>query len=451
MRQEPSNDLLGPRPFIQIPGPNPLLVGGAPGEWDEGLIEACDILRDFGACYLYYHASGDAKGWRIGVATAVHPLGPFRKHGDGPILDRGGPGSWDERSAACAVVMKQGADRYYMWYGGRGEAPEYRGWGIGLATASGPLGPWEKFDGNPIIANLEGFGYVGGVVRARGKYHLYSEHPISASGPDYGPMSLAVADAPEGPWTISPDNPVLEPGETGEWDDGGFSEASVVYWGGVFHMFYGGAKLYRPRLATRESIGYAYSYDGHAFRKYGANPVASLDANPNAAAFAEVHALFEPPLIYLYHTLRYRVPRVAADAEAFPAVENLGVQVLATGRPFRLDVPVLQLRSLTPGARTPLEDCPPVSTVSGRLALTAECGYGEAAKAGIVIHVRASCDGMRYDTGDLRAFRCDAEPGRTARRTFDLETSARFIKVVVENPDASAGVSDLAVTATVGA
>ena len=61
----------------------------------------------------------------------------------------------------------------------------------------------------------------------------------------------------------------MKQGEWGEWDDGGISEAEVLYHSGVFHCFYGGTKLYRPRIASRESIGDSYSYDGFNWIKYG--------------------------------------------------------------------------------------------------------------------------------------------------------------------------------------
>ena len=63
------------------------------------------------------------------------------------------------------------------------------------------------------------------------------------------------------------------------------------YHEGVFHIFYGAAKQHPTRRSTRESIGYAYSLDGYDFTKYGANPVAPRDRNPNAAAFAEVYTI----------------------------------------------------------------------------------------------------------------------------------------------------------------
>ncbi|MHC4406633.1 MAG: glycoside hydrolase family protein [Planctomycetota bacterium] len=441
------NDLLERARFIQIPGPNPILTPGSEGAWDGQIIEAADALSDFGTYYLYYHGNG-GEGYQVGVATSSHPLGPFKKHGDKPVLERGPPGSWDDRHVACAMVLKEGVRKYLMWYSAKGSSEEYRTWSIGLAMADNPLGPWKKYPRNPII---EDFGYVGGVVQADGKYWLYTAYPIGSTGPDYSPMALATADQPEGPWTIYPHNPVLKQGEWGEWDDGGFSEAEVLYHSGVFHMFYGGAKLYTPRILTRESIGYAYSFDGMNFVKYGRNPVATREAEPNAAAYAEVHSILEPPFIYIYHTLRYRKPWRERFKPQFPLVEDLGVQVLVLQRPFSLDMPVLHLPSLPGGRTTGLSGSSSVALSQvTRAALTAECACGEKAQRGIRIHVRSSPDGLIYDTTDLSTFDVKPEPGRTCRQTFKLDHNVRFIKVLVENLDSSESVSDVKVTITLG-
>ncbi|MHC4749986.1 MAG: glycoside hydrolase family protein [Planctomycetota bacterium] len=437
------NNLVENSRFTQIPGPNPIITPGRDGAWDDGVTEAADAFKDVDTYYFYYHATGQGKGYRLGVASSTHPLGPFKKHGDKPVLDLGPKGSWDDKHVACAMVFKETPRKYCMWYSGHGSTPKHLKWSIGLATAEHPVGPWKKYEGNPI---LEDFGYVGGVLKVKGKYHLYSAYPISSPGykGDYSPLALAVSETPEGSYTKYLGNPLMTKGEWGDWDDGGISEAEVLYYNGVFHMFYGGTHLYGPRL---ESIGYAYSLDGYNFIKYGRNPVAVRQANPNAAAFAEVHAIIEHPFVYLYHTLRYEY----RDDEHFPWNEDLGVQVLVTQRPFRLDMPVLNLESLNTGHTTLLVDSPPVCLSSVKqVALTVECTYSHNAKKPIRIHVRSSYDGVKYDTSDLYTFDNSLKPGETARKTVELDTKVRFIKVLVENLDETESVSDVGLTATLG-
>ena len=431
--------------FIQIPGPNPIVRTGEAGAWDDENTETGDAFEDLGTYYLYYHSMNKraAPGeypYRIGVATAMSPLGPFKKHGDGPILSLGPEGSWDASSVACPMIVKEGDQKYSMWYGGRSEGYT---WSIGLATASHPLGPWKKYEGNPV---LKDFGYLGGVVKTDDGYRMYAAHPTSTEGyqGDYSPLAVATAKKAEGPYVKYEGNPILEKGAPGDWDDGGFSEAEVFYRNGIYHMFYGGTRIHGPRL---ESIGYAYSFDGLKWTKYGKNPVASRHANPNAAAFAEVHTIVEPPFIYLYHTLRPETDPVRPPLD----VEHIGVQVLATGRPFRLDMPALYLETLAAATTTALESAVPIclSNIT-QLSLTAECVYGEKAKKPIRVHVRASYDGLQFDTVDLYTLDNGLRAGQLARRTFKLESNVRFIKVMVENPNENEGVTEVKIIATLG-
>jgi len=436
--------------FIQIPGPNPIIRTGPKGAWDEVMLEASDAFRDVGTYYFYYHAIGrgdeneeNGPGYQVGVASSKHPLGPFKKHGAGPVLKVGPKGSWDGGDVACAMVLKDGNEdepKYYMWYSAGG-SHEGDVWGVGLAMADNPLGPWKKYEGNPVI---EDFGYVGGVVKVDGKYRLYSAYPISWHGykGDYSPLAVALADSPEGPWEKYEGNPLMTKGNPGNWDDGGISEAEVLFHNGMYHMFYGGTEYHGPRV---ESVGYAYSFDGFEWYKYGQNPVAFRQANPNAAAFAEVHAIIEPPFVYLYHTLRPE----HHNGRSFPWVEDLGVQVLVTETPFSFDMPVLNLDSLEPSKTTKLADCPPVCLASvAKVSLTAECTYDKKATMPIRLHVRSSTDGLSYDTTDLTLFDNDFIEGKTARKTLDLNTNVRFIKVIVENLDRSKAASDVKIIAS---
>jgi hypothetical protein len=111
----------------------------------------------------------------------------------------------------------------------------------------------------------------------------------------------------------------------------------------------------------------------------------------------------------------------------------------------------LNIESLGSGKTTSLADSPPVSLSHiTRLALTVECTYGKKAKKPIRIHVRASYDGMKYDTADLYTLDNDLRPGQLTRKTFQLDSKVRFIKVLVENTDQSQNVSDVKISATLG-
>ncbi len=442
------NDFIENGRFLQIPGPNPILRPGPDDQWDGRIIEACDAFKDFGTYYLYYHGAGNVKGfsYQIGVATATNPLGPFKKYEKNPIVKIGKKGDWDGMYVACAMVVKEGIDKYYMFYTGRNDhGPTGKGWDVGLATAPGPLGPWTPYEGNPLMKD---FGYVGGVVKVKGKYFLYGEHPHTAAE-DYGPLILATADAPQGPWIVETE-PVLKQGEWGEWDSGGISEAEVLYHSGVFHLFYSGTKAYNPRKLSRESLGYAFSYDGYNWSKYGLNPVATREANPNAAAFSEAHSIIEPPFVYIYHTLRYKAPWRPGDEKKFPWVEDMGVQVLVTNEDFSLEMPLIDLETLEAGKKLLLYETPTIN-LSGvkRVALTAQCTYTKTAKKPLRLEVVSSPDGLKFDTKPLYVFEHDLEKGQTVRQTFELNTKVKYLKVLVDNPDKQV-VSDVEIIATLG-
>ena len=433
--------------FIQVPGPNPLLVPGEKGAWDDGMLEMCDILKDDGKYYLYYHATGQGESYRIGVAVADSPLGPFQKYGDRPILDLCGFGEGDnDRYIACGTVFKESTDSYYLFYSLQ-QRDDQLNYYIGVATASHPLGPWTKSPKNPIMQN---FGYVGGVTKKDGKYYMFNEYPTRVQAVDYGHISVAVADHPEGPWEPCRETPVMPVESWGTWDDAGYSESNVSYDGTLFHMFYGGAKTHANRLKSQESIGYAYSVDGKEFIKYGRNPVARREAMAFGAAMAECCFLAEYPYFYVYHTLRYTEPWFAPDREKFPSMEHIGVQVLSVADRFTVSYPVFSLASLAGDGQeaSDLAKLPLSVENADRYALTVAATFAKGNRRGnVTVSLYGSADGKTFDTEPFAVHVLGDRAGRV-RKTFTGELCTRFVRITVKGCESAAPVTDVDLSIT---
>ena len=82
--------------------------------------------------------------------------------------------------------------------------------------------------------------------------------------------------APQGAWIKSPNNPVLEPGPKGSWDQNGVYRQTVIKDGTTYKMWYVGIDA-----NWNTAIGYATSSDGVTWDKYAGNPV--LTAGPSGS------------------------------------------------------------------------------------------------------------------------------------------------------------------------
>lgn len=164
--------------------------------WGESRFWAPDIVQKEGAFYLYYAADT-----RICVAKASHPKGPFQQVGKTPMepdsiridahvfqdtdgkiyfyyvhFDRGNEiwggelnddmitvkpetlrrmirpdQPWEQHQARIAegpAILKHDGVYYLTYSGSHFENPNYA---VGYATSTSPLGPWTKYEHNPIM------------------------------------------------------------------------------------------------------------------------------------------------------------------------------------------------------------------------------------------------------------------------------------------------------------
>lgn len=132
-------------------------IGGAVADRPTGpfedkgtlVMEAIDahLFRDDDGRYFLYYANL-AGGFKMMAQTMA---GPLKKTGE-PKLILQPTEPWEKKSGWVTEgpFMLKHNGTYYLMYSGTGaDSPNY---GIGYATAKNPLGPFEKFAGNPIVS-----------------------------------------------------------------------------------------------------------------------------------------------------------------------------------------------------------------------------------------------------------------------------------------------------------
>jgi len=96
-------------------------------------------------------------------------------------------------------------------------------------------------------------------------------------GYDADPRGSVRLQSRPGPWTKHPENPVLDVGPPGAWDDAVVDEAKVVFDGETYHLWYTGRqKSVEPGAKPPMRVGYATSSDGIHWKKCPQNPVLNI-------------------------------------------------------------------------------------------------------------------------------------------------------------------------------
>jgi hypothetical protein len=204
------------------------------------------------------------------------PSGVLTRNPGNPLL-RNGPELFDIEKAGPRVVLKEGATTYRMWY----EAVGSNGiTSIAYATSSdgltwikrgtlmspGGLSTWEKNEVSP-----------GSILFEDGVYKLwYHGGGFVAAGSTnrLGNARIGYATSPDGlTWTKHANNPVLDVGPAGSFEDDQVAEPRIVKLGTGYRLYYTGANV----ASRLKSLGVAASVDGITWTKDARNPI--LDSN----------------------------------------------------------------------------------------------------------------------------------------------------------------------------
>jgi hypothetical protein len=282
---------------------NPVMVKDTTlaGVWEWAGIGQPDCLYEEGVFKAWYAAAGvsvvgdSVLRGRIGHAHSIDGVN-WTKHGDpSPVLDVGDPGSWDSRWLDTPAVVRDNDFYRLYYYGDSLNAPHSA---IGLATSPDGI-EWTKHEGNPVLTKGEdllewdGFWIESPTVLYDAQAALYR---MWYTGVGCGPglpfdqsVKIGYAASPDGEtWTKDTfDNPVLDVGGPGEWDDGWVATPAVLKVGGVFTMWYCGvsvADFLADGMIDTLGIGYAESPDGVIWTRNDGNPVLSTWSQPTDSA-----------------------------------------------------------------------------------------------------------------------------------------------------------------------
>jgi hypothetical protein len=187
-----------------------------------------------------------------------------------PILPLG-PLPWDSYDAGHGFVMFTDST-YRMWYLGGDPSTTFR---LGLARSPDGI-TWTKYAQNPIIDKGASGAWdeAGPAMPSVVGPDSSGAYTMWFGGKNSGPLvQIGMATAPnESVWTKSPANPVLSPGPSGSWEPGVVHYPRVIKRDSLYEMWYAGA----ASTGGPWQIGYATSADGIHWTKYAHNPVVRL-------------------------------------------------------------------------------------------------------------------------------------------------------------------------------
>lgn len=226
------------------------------------------VVRHNGV-YFNFYSGFDGKTWHTALATSA----------DGIIWSKRGkllsPAGWEGDYIAANGSALRIADEFLYWYQA-GRTPR-------IALARSPDGVTWRKHGAPVV----GWGPRGSwdergaadpyVVEVKGMLYLYYLGQDRAMR-----QRLGVAKSADGvTWTKLRENPVLELGDAGAFDENGLGEPAVWQAHGSYWMLYTG----RDRSEHRR-MGLARSQDGVRWEKLK-SPVIGGDAEWNSKAVCD--------------------------------------------------------------------------------------------------------------------------------------------------------------------
>ncbi|MBI3005477.1 MAG: T9SS type A sorting domain-containing protein [Ignavibacteriales bacterium] len=211
----------------------------------------------------------------------------WMKYTGNPIMDVGPSGAWDGRAAAPTRVILEDSV-YKMWYTGWDGSANFLYLRTGYATSPNGI-TWTKHSNNPVLSY--GPALWDGSVASHGYVlHTASGYKMWYFGEQSSVRRIGYASSENGiTWTKYVNNPLLDVGPPGSWDERALIYPSVLGPDsvGAYKMWF-----YGFNAAGTQRIGYAIATNESTWTKHPGNPVLNVSGSWDA-----VHAGY-PRVIY---------------------------------------------------------------------------------------------------------------------------------------------------------
>jgi predicted GH43/DUF377 family glycosyl hydrolase len=205
----------------------------------------------------------------------------WTKYSGNPVLNPGPPGAWDDLGVgpACVILV---SDTYHMWYDANWDNAGTANSGIGHATSNDGIN-WSKDTLNPVLTpgpagSWDSDGVTQATVLFNNSDSLFHMWYAGQAPGVTDPFHIGHATSPDGGhWIKDQNNPVLNPGSPGSWDDNWLTGPCVILIDTTYHMWYDGWK----NGSSLIRIGHATSTNGISWQKDSANPVFNPGTSTN--------------------------------------------------------------------------------------------------------------------------------------------------------------------------
>ena len=257
---------------------SPIIINGASGSWNEQKAATGISPIFFDGRWWLYHGGIDSGGTdRIGVhiSSGASISGRWDDAVENPILDIGAPGAWDDTLVDHPSVIVYDGE-LLMYYGGyQGTASR-----IGLAKSTDGIN-WVKSDSNPVLSPGNSGAWEDAGVGHPSVIYDGSQFVMAYRGWEVGDPDtrsrIGIATSDNGiDWQRLADNPVLEYGDQGEWDEFGLLAPRLWSDDGRYYMNYSGKDV-GSRLS---SVGHAYADSLASWKKDSSNPMIDHNTVP---------------------------------------------------------------------------------------------------------------------------------------------------------------------------